>query len=70
MKYAQLATDLMFSAVRVADLATKYGLQFRKNKTGNDISNAIRKARRAGYGKVEFEMNMLEFYLKEILKKA
>lgn len=68
--YQRLATDLMFSTVRTADLESKYGLVFRKDKTGTDIAAAIAKARKAGFGKVEFELSMLEVYLKGLLKKA
>lgn len=68
--YQRLATDLLFSTVRTSDLELKYGLVFRKNKTGNDIQHAIEKARKAGRSKVEFELSMLEVYLKEVLKKA
>jgi hypothetical protein len=70
MKYEQLATDLMFGKVDINELGPKYGLQFRKNKTAADIKHAISKAMKAGRAKVEFELNMLELYLKDVLKKA
>lgn len=60
----------MFGRVAVADLESKYGLQFRKNKTADDIKHAISKATKAGRAKVEFELSMLELYLKDVLKKA
>jgi hypothetical protein len=70
MKYEKLATDLMFSKVATAELAPVYGLQFRKGKTADDIANAIKKAKKNGHAKVEFELSMLEVYLKKLLKKA
>lgn len=70
MKYAELATDLMFSKVVVAEIPAKYGLQFRKGKDATDITNARSKAVKNGHGKVEFELSMLEVYLKDVLKRA
>jgi hypothetical protein len=70
MKYEQLATDLLFGSVKVVDIGPKYGLQFRKGKDATHIIKARQKATKTGHGKVEFELSMLEVYLKEILKKA
>lgn len=69
MSYKNLASDLMFGTVVVAELETKYGLTFRKNKTAEDIRNARHKATKNGMRKVEFELSMLEVYLKEVLKE-
>lgn len=69
MSYKDLASDLMFGKVVVAELESKYGLTFRKNKTADDIRNARSKATKSGYGKVEFELSMLEIYLKDVLKE-
>lgn len=60
----------MFGSVVVAELGPKYGLQFRKGKDATHIIKARQKACKAGHAKVEFELNMLEVYLKEILKRA
>jgi hypothetical protein len=67
--YEQLATDLLFSKVTVGDIGSKYGLTLRKGKTVSDIQNAMRKAVNNGHAKVEFELSMLEVYLKQVLKK-
>lgn len=70
MSYEILARDLMFSKVVVAEIPTKYGLQFRKGKDATDITKARSKSVKNGHGKIEFELSMLEVYLKEVLKKA
>jgi hypothetical protein len=70
VKIKQLATDLMFGSVVVAELGSKYGVQFRKGKDAKDIIKAREKAIKGGYAKVEFELNMLEVYLNQVLKKA
>jgi hypothetical protein len=70
VKYEQLAKDLMFGQVYTKELEDKYGLQFRKGKSAIDIKNAIHKAGKNGFGKVEFELSMLELYLKDVLKKV
>lgn len=68
MSYEKLATDLMFGKVVVAELESKYGLTFRKGKTSSDIVKARDKATKAGRAKIEFELSMLEVYLKDVLK--
>jgi len=70
MKYEKLAQDLMFGTVKSTDIGPVYGLTFRKNKTVDDIRKAIEKAKKNGHAKVEFELSMLEVYLKYVLKKA
>jgi peptidyl-tRNA hydrolase len=70
MEYKKLAGDLMFGKVVVAELEEKYGLTLRKGKTAADISHARAKAVKAGMAKIEFELSMLEVYLKPVLKKV
>lgn len=45
------------------------GAKFRKDKNSDDINNAVRKARKNGRGKVEYEIGMLELYLKDVFMK-
>lgn len=68
MKYEKLAQDLLFGKVNATQLIPVYGLTFRKNKTVDDIRHAIEKAKKNGRTKVEFEISMLEVYLKDVLK--
>lgn len=67
--YEQLASALLFGSVKVADIEPKYGLVFRKGKTTQDILHARTKALKAGMGKTEFELSMMEVYLKAVFKK-
>lgn len=66
--YEELATALMFTKVLVSEFGTKFKLEFRKGKTVQDLNKALMKAARNGRGKVEFEVDMLELYLKDVLK--
>lgn len=68
--YERLAQDILFGKVLVAELESKYDLTLRKGKTVEDIREAARKGMRAGRGKVEFELSMVEVYLKTVLKAA
>ena len=68
--YSKLAQDLLFGHVMIAELGPKYGLQFRKGKDKDSIVHARSKALKNGHAKIEFELNMLEVYLKQVLKKA
>ncbi len=47
----------------------KEGYTLRKNKTISDVNNAIRKSKKNGMGKTEYELDMLELYLNDVLKK-
>ena len=60
----------MFGSVNVNEqsLINNYQLQYRANKTMLDIQNAMQKAKKNGRQKVEFELGMLELYLKRVLK--
>ena len=43
--------------------------EYRKGKTFEDIKQAVRKGQKAGRGKFEFEVSMIEVYLREVVKK-
>ena len=63
--FERLAQDLMFGTsfnIREA------GLDYRKGKTVEDVHKARRKAIANGHAKTEFELSMLELYLKEVFK--
>ena len=72
---AQKTLDLKEIGERIllgfATTETFYGWEFRKGKTNEDINKAVRKARnpKHSFGKVEYEISMLEVYLKDVLKR-
>lgn len=43
--------------------------EFRKGKGFDDLKNAQRKAKKNGMLKTEFEINMAQVYVKDVLKK-
>lgn len=69
-----LASHLMFSADRSTQgfiqLMEKESVEFRKNKTKEDIDKALQKSKlpRYGHRKTEIEQSVLECYLEDILK--
>lgn len=68
--YFDLALVLMFSKVSDVDgTLLARGLQYRKGKTVEDLVYARKKALKAGYGRTETEISMMEVYLKQVLKK-
>lgn len=69
--YEDLANALFFGKDNTLEsIKSRFGLVLRKNKTISDINNALIKAKKNGLGKVEFEVSMLEIYLKDVLKKG
>lgn len=69
-QYQQLAKAILFTSGGLSydSIKEKFGLQLRKNKTFGDVKSAIEKALKAGRGKTEFELSMLEVYLKQVFK--
>jgi hypothetical protein len=68
--YFDLALVLMFSKVSdVGGTLLTRGLQYRNGKTVDDLIHARKKALKAGLGRTETEISMLEVYLKQVLKK-
>ena len=61
--FKSVAIDLMFAGK--LDVV-RHGLQFRAGKTVTDVKSAIRKALKNGHAKTEFELSMLEVYLKQV----
>ena len=47
---------------------TDHKIQYRKNKSLSDVANAIKKSKRNGMYKTEYELGMLELYLKDVFK--
>ena len=72
-QYEMLATQLMFSGrltkTDVESLITIRGLEYRKNKSFTDVKKALEKGVKAGCGKTESEISMVECYLHLVLKK-
>lgn len=66
--YDAIAKEIMFSPKTFS--LTKHGVVFRKGKTVDDINHALRKARKNGMHKTEFEISMMELYIKDVLKAA
>lgn len=73
--YKSLAEFIMFgnykTYVAIHEEMVSLGLEFRKGKTCDDISKALRKALhpKNGFLKTEFELSMLEVYLKHDVVK-
>ena len=70
-RYEQLAQRIMFTksdAIHVVGVLEQHGLQYRKGKDFIDLCDAVKKALKNGRAKTEFELSMLEVYLKQILK--
>ena len=65
-----IAKEILFTGITVQQIYDM-GWEFRKNKTTEDIKKAVKKAKSARYGmyKAEYELEWLELFLKEILKK-
>lgn len=66
--FKQLAKAFMFSDQNTIVILTEFKLQYRKNKTVVDLVKAKRKALKNGMGKTEYELGMLEIYLKDVFK--
>ena len=64
--FEDLAKKLMFDLPSFVELAKRGGLMFKKGKDMNSINDAIKKAVKNGNGKVEYELSMLELYLKDV----
>jgi hypothetical protein len=64
-----IARAIMFT-VFFADAPTleKYGVCFRKGKDVSDLKAALQKGLKAGRGKTEYEISMVELYIKDVLK--
>lgn len=65
----RLAETIIFAGVKDLSVElTKLDLEFRKDKTIEDVRNAVKKGVRAGAGKTEHEISMSELYLCSVLK--
>lgn len=63
-----LATGIWFGKIKNIEDIIASGYEFRKGKKISDVNHALEKARKNGMQKTEFELNMLEVYLKNLLK--
>lgn len=69
MTLHQLALGILAGTIKNKDILESPNWQYRKGKGPNDINKSIQKARKVGMGKFEFELEMFELYLGDILKK-
>lgn len=63
-----IAEGIMFGGKVTEDRILKYW-EYRKGKTIEDLKKAIQKGVKAGNYKVEREVEWIEVYLKDVLKK-
>ena len=67
--FKEMASILFFSGGKsFVDYLRKEKIQFRKNKSVEDINNAIKKSLKNSRGKTEYEIGFLEIYLKNVFK--
>lgn len=66
--YEHIAECIMFSPKDFS--LNRFDIVFRKGKTYEDIKKAQLKALKNGRGKTEYEISMLELYMKDIFKGA
>lgn len=70
--FKSVASIIMFRPTELDKTIETYGLQYRKGKSAIDIKKAIDKACKPknGFGKIEYELSMLEVYLEvDVFKK-
>jgi hypothetical protein len=63
-----LASQIWFGGIKTADDIRATGWEFRKGKGVPHINHAMQKARKNGMGATQYELSMLEVYLKDVLK--
>lgn len=66
-----LALSLLFTKNTNTSLQEKMdelNIEFRKNKTVQDVIKAVRKGLKQGMGRVEHEISMSELYLSDVFK--
>jgi uncharacterized membrane protein len=66
-----LALNLLFTKNTNTSLQEKMdelNIEFRKNKTVEDVIKAVRKVVKQGMGRVEHEISMSELYLADVFK--
>ena len=69
--YDQLAQKMMFSGIdSVSTTLSNMGLEYRKDKSVEDVRKALVKGLKAGQGKVESELSCVSLYLKQVLKQT
>lgn len=70
-KLEWLASNLLFSTnVKIDESLAHCGLEYRKGKTVGDVLKAREKAIKNGMQKTEYELNMLQVYLKSVFKHS
>jgi lipoate-protein ligase A len=66
-----IALNLLFTKNTHTSLQEKMeelNIEFRKNKTVEDVIKAVRKGLKQGMGRVEHEISMSELYLADVFK--
>lgn len=66
VNYTKVAEMLMFSYPEFVKMLKSGELRFRKGKDLKDVASAMNKSRKNGMNKVEYELSMLELYLKDV----
>jgi len=64
-----LSLGIMFGTTKTEKDLEGAGWVFRKGKSIADINHALKKAQKNGRGKFEYEHNMFEIYLADVLKR-
>lgn len=67
INFGGMAQSIMFAGTLVL---SNYGVQYRAGHSVHSVNDALRKARKNGRGRVEYELGLLEAYLKGIFKAA
>ena len=65
----QISLGIIFGTIKTEKDLEGAGWIFRKGKSIADVNHTLKKAQKNGHGKFEFEQNMLELYLADILKR-
>ncbi|MMZ65884.1 hypothetical protein D3C81_2126120 [compost metagenome] len=69
--YREMSMDLMFGSFKVEKALVNYEFRTKKGVTLTieDVKNARRKAIKNGFSKTEYELRMMELYIKDVFKK-
>lgn len=67
MTLKTIAENIMFSGIKESDILQDW--EYRKGKTLEDVKHAIKKGLTNGRGRTEWELEFIELYLADVLKK-
>ncbi len=66
--FEKIASDILFGKVTENYIMDNFNVEYRKNKSVDDIKNAVKKALKNGNLKTEIELSFLSLYLGQVLK--